>query len=222
MRAIAEVIFLVFIIGNIALCEEFEGIIVYKFLSKDITNIGKVLMKKQKMKMIPEKEITETNKGYPIIDFESKKGIFISTTDKYYMELPLEIMIKNVENNPITPKEAGIENYLNINTKKYLYHDKEYTIEALATEDIKPGLNPFIGIQRLGEEGLLVSKISHFFYQNNMLPLRIIVKNKNGETLISIQAISISSEKINNREFEIPQGYIKLSEIMKEKAKRSK
>lgn len=202
--------------------DEFEGVIFAEFHSKTMDNTAKIFIKGSKMKMISEKQISETNNGYPIIDFANKKGIFVSLSDKYYMELPLEVMIKNLEDNRITLKEESKEEYLGFNAMRYSYFDENYKIEIWGTKDITPGLNFLVGLQRIGDEGLLLAKANHFLYKNGIFPLKAVVKNTKGEVVLNIQINSISKQKVSDREFEVPSGYKKFSDVMKEKMKKSR
>lgn len=214
---------LVGVVGLVALAfsEEFEGIVYGKIFSETMSNSVKMFVKGPKMKMIPEKQLSGTN-GYPIIDFSAKKGMFVFVDEKYYMELPLDQMIKNLEDAPVSPKEVGEEKYLDFNARKYLISDKDLKVEALGTKDLKPGLNPFVGIQRMGNEGLLVAKVAHFFFKNGIFPLKIVVVNAKNQEIISIELTSVERQKISDKEFEIPSGFKKFSDVVKEKMKKNR
>ncbi|MGC8766194.1 MAG: DUF4412 domain-containing protein [Brevinematia bacterium] len=222
MKKILFVIFSLIVLESFVFAEEFEGVLGVEFNSKIMTNSAQIFIKGQKMKMMPQKQISETNNGYPIIDFSNKKGIFVSLTDKYYMELPLDTMIKNLEQDPITLREEGNGKYLDFNVIKYTYSDNEYKVEIWGTRDIIPGIDFLVGMQRIGGEGLVLAKANHYLYKNGIFPLKGIVSDSKGNVLISIQVSSVSKQRVADKEFEIPYGYRKFSDVMKEKMKKSR
>lgn len=221
MRRFFASLFLLFTAVSLVFSEEFEGIAVGRFLSKDVDNTMKIFIKGSKMKMVPEKQISGTN-GYPIVDFRARKGIFVFVDEKYYMEIPLDVMIKNVEEKPVLLSEGGDEKYLGFNAKKFVYSGKDFRIEALGTGELQIALNPFIGVQRIGNEGFLVSASAHYLYKSSIAPLKIVVYNPKGERLMSVEIVSIQKQKLSDREFEVPEGFRRFSEVVKERMKRGR
>lgn len=214
------------ILGLVMFCgfsfsEEFEGVVFAKFSYKDVDNSIKIILKGDKMKIIPEKQISGTN-GYPIIDFGLKKGTFVFVDERYYMEIPLDPLIKNLEDSPMVFKEVEEGKYLNFNAKKFLFSDKDFIVEVIGTKDIRLGLNPFVGVQRLGNEGFIISKAAHWFYKNQICPLRIVVQNTKKDNIALLEIVSIEPQKVNNKEFEIPSGFKKYSDVMKERMMRNR
>jgi hypothetical protein len=200
----------------------FEGIVTVEFFSKEMTNSGKVYIKDVKMKLIPQNQIGGTN-GYPIIDFSSQRAIFVFIDNKYYMTLPLDSMIKNLEEDPLTLIESSdVSEVLGYKAKRFYQSlkDKNLTVDAWATDEEKLNLNPFVGVQRLGDEGIIVSKAAHFLYKKGFTPLKIVVKDNKGNEIIKVEVKSVTKTEVKSKEFEIPSGYKSLSEYIKEKNKK--
>ncbi|MCX8029345.1 MAG: DUF4412 domain-containing protein [Brevinematales bacterium] len=221
MRRFLASLFLLFTAVSLVFSEEFEGIAVGRFLSKDMDNTVKIFIKGSKMKMVPEKQISGTN-GYPIVDFSARRSIFVFVDEKYYMEMPLDVMIKNVEEKPILLSEGGDEKYLGFDAKRFVYSDKDFRVEAIGTRDLKIALNPFIGVQRIGNEGFLVSASAHYLYKSSIAPLKIVVYNQRGERLVNVEIMAIQKQKLSDREFEVPEGFRRFSEVVKEKMKKGR
>jgi hypothetical protein len=155
----------------------FEGVVTVEFFSEEMTNSGKVYIKDMKMKLILQNQLGGTN-GYPIIDFSSQKAIFVFIDNKYYMTLPLDSIIKNLEEDPLTLIESSdVSEVLGYKAKRFyqILKDKNLTVDAWATDEEKLNLNPFVGVQRLGDEGIIVSKAAHFLYKKGFTPLKIVV-----------------------------------------------
>jgi hypothetical protein len=200
----------------------FEGIVTVEFFSKEMTNSGKVYIKDMKMKLIPQNQLGGTN-GYPIIDFSSQRAIFVFIDDKYYMTLQLDSMIKNLEEDPLTLIESSdVSEVLGYKAKRFYQSlkDKNLTVDAWATDEEKLNLNPFVGVQRLGDEGIIVSKAAHFLYKKGFTPLKIVVKDNKGNEIIKVEVKSVTKTEVKPKEFEIPSGYKSLSEYIKEKNKK--
>jgi hypothetical protein len=200
----------------------FEGIVTVEFFSKEMTNSGKVYIKDMKIKLIPQNQLGGTN-GYPIIDFSSQRAIFVFIDNKYYMTLPLDSMIKNLEEDPLTLIESSdVSEVLGYKAKRFYQSlkDKNLTVDAWATDEEKLNLNPFVGVQRLGDEGIIVSKAAHFLYKKGFIPLKIVVKDNKGNEIIKVEVKSVTKTEVKPKEFEIPSGYKSLSEYIKEKNKK--
>jgi len=200
----------------------FEGIVTVEFFSKEMTNSGKVYIKDMKMKLIPQNQLGGTN-GYPIIDFSSQRAIFVFIDNKYYMTLPLDSMIKNLEEDPLTLIESSdVSEVLGYKAKRFYQSlkDKNLTVDAWATDEEKLNLNPFVGVQRLGDEGIIVSKAAHFLYKKGFTPLKIVVKDNKGNEIIKVEVKSVTKTEVKSKEFEIPSDYKSLSEYIKEKNKK--
>jgi hypothetical protein len=187
-----------------------------------MTNSGKVYIKDMKIKLIPQNQLGGTN-GYLIIDFSSQKAIFVFIDNKYYMTLPLDSMIKNLEEDPLTLMESSdVSEVLGYKAKRFYQSikDKNLTVDAWATDEEKLNLNPFVGIQRLGDEGIIVSKAAHFLYKKGFTPLKIVVKDNKGNEIIKVEVKSVTKTEVKPKEFEIPSDYKSLSEYIKEKNKK--
>jgi hypothetical protein len=200
----------------------FEGIVTVEFFLKEMTNSGKIYIKDMKMKLMPQNQLGGTN-GYPIIDFSSQKAIFVFIDNKYYMTLPLDSMIKNLEEDPLTLMESSdVSEVLGYKAKRFYQSikDKNLTVDAWATDEEKLNLNPFVGIQRLGDEGIIVSKAAHFLYKKGFTPLKIVVKDNKGNEIIKVEVKSVTKTEVKPKEFEIPSDYKSLSEYIKEKNKK--
>ena len=211
-----------FILMASFLASAFEGIVTVEFFSKEMTNSGKVYIKDMKIKLIPQNQLGGTN-GYPIIDFSSQKAIFVFIDNKYYMTLPLDSMIKNLEEDPLTLIESSdVSEILGYKAKRFYQNvkDKDLTVDAWATDEENLNLNPFVGIQRLGDEGIIVSKAAHFLYKKGFTPLKIVVKDNKGNEIIKVEVKSVTKTEVKSKEFEIPSGYKSLSEYIKEKNKK--
>jgi hypothetical protein len=211
-----------FILMASFLANAFEGIVTVEFFSKEMTNSGKVYIKDMKMKLIPQNQLGGTN-GYPIIDFSSQRAIFVFIDNKYYMTLPLDSMIKNLEEDPLILIESSdVSEVLGYKAKRFYQSlkDKNLTVDAWATDEEKLNLNPFVGIQRLGDEGIIVSKAAHFLYKKGFTPLKIVVKDNKGNEIIKVEVKSVTKTEVKPKEFEIPSDYKSLSEYIKEKNKK--
>jgi hypothetical protein len=216
-----------FILMASFLASAFEGIVTVEFFSKEMTNSGKVYIKDMKMKLMPQNQLGGTN-GYPIIDFSSQKAIFVFIDNKYYMTLPLDSMIKNLEEDPLTLIESSdVSEVLGYKAKRFYQNvkdkdltDKDLTVDAWATDEEKLNLNPFVGVQRLGDEGIIVSKAAHFLYKKGFTPLKIVVKDNKGNEIMKVEVKSVTKTEVKPKEFEIPSGYKSLSEYIKEKNKK--
>jgi|GEM_PF-4481540 len=211
-----------FILMASFLASAFEGIVTVEFFSKEMTNSGKVYIKDMKMKLVPQNQLGGTN-GYPIIDFSSQKAIFVFIDNKYYMTLPLDSMIKNLEEDPLTLIESSdVSEILGYKAKRFYQNvkDKDLTVDAWATDEENLNLNPFVGVQRLGDEGIIVSKAAHFLYKKGFTPLKIVVKDNKGNEIMKVEVKSVTKTEVKSKEFEIPSGYKSLSEYIKEKNKK--
>lgn len=211
-----------FILMASFLASAFEGIVTVEFFSKEMTNSGKVYIKDMKMKLVPQNQLGGTN-GYPIIDFSSQKAIFVFIDNKYYMTLPLDSMIKNLEEDPLTLIESSdVSEILGYKAKRFYQNvkDKDLTVDAWATDEENLNLNPFVGVQRLGDEGIIISKAAHFLYKKGFTPLKIVVKDNKGNEIMKVEVKSVTKTEVKSKEFEIPSGYKSLSEYIKEKNKK--
>ena len=216
------IVSLSFILVSSFFASAFEGIVTVEFFSKEMTNSGKVYIKDMKIKLIPQNQLGGTN-GYPIIDFSSQRAIFVFIDNKYYMTLPLDSMIKNLEEDPLTLIESSdVSEVLGYRAKRFYQNvkDKDLTVDAWATDEENLNLNPFVGVQRLGDEGIIVSKAAHFLYKKGFTPLKIVVKDNKGNEIIKVEVKSVTKTEVKSKEFEIPSGYKSLSEYIKEKNKK--
>ncbi len=218
------VVALFFVLMNSFLASSFEGVVTVEFFSKEMTNSGKIYIKDMRMKLLLMNQISSTN-GYPIIDFSNRKAVFVYVDKKYYMTLPLDSMIKNLEENPLNLIESSeVSEILGYEARRFYQNLKDtsqdLTVEVWATSEEKLNINPLVGVQRLGDEGLVVSKAAHYLYKKGFTPLRIVVKNNKGTEVMKVEVRSITKTEVRSQEFEVPSGYKSLSEYIREKNKK--
>ncbi len=205
--------------------QSFEGVITMSMASATLKSEATGYMKAQGFKILPKTEtgveVNGISGGYPIIDFKAQKFYIISPKDKFYMTLPLGQLTAPLDKVAVKVKKSGkTDTILGHKVEEWVLDDPASKAQAgiWATADFKPGFNFFISLQKTSPvEGLLLGRMAKPLVAQGLFPLGAWAKDASGATAVEMHILSIEPGKVADSELAIPEGFAKMSDVLKKK-----
>ncbi|MEI6875570.1 MAG: DUF4412 domain-containing protein [Spirochaetota bacterium] len=202
--------------------EPFEGTIQMAISTPTLTNEATGFIKGLAFRVQPKVAI-QTNglEGYPIIDFGARKFYIISPKDRYYLTLPLSQLEAPIDKVAVKLRASGkTDSILGHSVVEYLLDDpsSKATYSVWATKDFQLPFNILISLQKTSPiEGLTLGRIGKALVGMGLFPLGATAKDASGSTVVEMRLIGIAPRKIDPKEVAIPEGFSKMSDVLKAK-----
>lgn len=200
----------------------FEGVLEAYGEGSGVTNSVTLSMKGNKARLFPKSNLTSATNGMPLLDYDAFKIYLLSEKEKYYLEMPLEAMEKNLSATPLKLASTGKNSaFLSVNAAEFKGTDKETGVDitAYGSKDIVSKVNVLIAFQRISADGLSISKAGRALLDMGYFPVKVLA-SKSGKVFFTWELKNIELKTIDPAVLQVPAGYVKFSEYMKKNAKK--
>lgn len=201
----------------------FEGVVEAAGVGPGMTNSATIYLKGKKAKILPKEAIGGTN-GYPILNMETMKISMIATTEKYWMEMPIEAVVKSIEAGTVNLKASGKKDtLLGHPAEEWVGKDNEKKVEVhiWGTPDAKPGVNFFTGFARMSDDGLVIARAGQEMIAKGLCPLKV-TATKEGKSVFVWEISKMEAKTVADSTFDVPAGFIRYSEFIKKQTKTTR
>ena len=208
--------------ASVGFAETFEGQLQLSFSTPTLKNEATGYMKGLSFKILPKATAKmEGVEGYPVIDFASGKFMLISPKDRYYLTLPLAQLQGPIDKVSIKMRKSGrTDTILGHAAEEFVVDDpvKKLSIAVWATKDLQTGINFFLSLQKIApNEGVILGRMAKELIAQGYFPLGATAKDAKGLVTLQMAVVGISPGRVDDREFAIPEGYGKMSDVLKKK-----
>jgi len=206
--------------------KDFEGKLELSIEAPGSSATAIMFIKGTLLKVVSKEAVKMENgvEGYPVIDFEKKKITLISPKGKYYMDMPLSQLENSIAKQSVKPSKSGLSDViLGLQAEAWILDEASSQVEAevWATKDLRVGFNILVSLQKTYPEyGLLLGRIGKALADQGCFPLKATVKDKKGTQRLAWSVLGFEEALLADSEFAIPEGYGKMSDMLK-KAKKS-
>ena len=209
--------------GASVAAETFEGTLDLSIATVAQNTNATGYMKGPHFKILPKTALKMDGgvEGYPMLNFETLKMTLVAPTDKYFLDLPMASLQTPIDKAVVKYKKSGKTDTLGGHpAEEWVLDDpaSPCSISLWTTKDFAPSVNFLISVQKsVPNEGLILGRMGKDLVAQGYFPIKAEAKDAKGTVTVAMLVSNITPKKLDDKEFVIPDGFIKMSEFLKKK-----
>ena len=210
-------------VATTALAQTFEGTLEMAISTQAQKTDATGYMKGLHFKILPKANLKMEGgvEGYPMLNFETKKVTLLAPTEKYFLDMPMASLEATIDKAIVKFKKSGKTDTVSGHpVEEFVLDDaaSKYSVSLWATKDFASSVNFLISIQKsVLNEGVILGRMGKDLIAQGYFPLKAEAKDAKGKVTVSMLVSNLTPKKLDDKEFAIPDGFVKMSDYLKKK-----